>query len=129
LRDGKPTFVYNFLGVERPTFAAKDALPKGKATILVDFVYDGGGLGKGGKLTLAANGKTVAEGRLERTIPIKITIAGGMDIGINGGSAIDFTYPLPFAFTGKIEKVTFELKPKPTDTKAEKVEVKAAAKA
>src|SRR5262249_17996468 len=97
--------------------------------ILVDFVYDGGGLGKGGKLTLAANGKTVAEGRLERTIPIKITIAGGMDIGINGGSAIGFTYPLPVAFTGEIEKVAVALKHQPTQPKGEKVEVKAAAKA
>ena len=32
------------------------------------------------------------------------------DIGTDLGSAVDFTYKLPFSFTGKIEKVTFDLK-------------------
>jgi hypothetical protein len=36
LRDGKPTFVYNFLGADRPTFAAREPLPKGKVTLVVD---------------------------------------------------------------------------------------------
>jgi arylsulfatase len=111
LRDGKPTFVYNFLSVQRTTFAAKDALPKGKATIVVDFKYDGGGMGKGGKVTLSANGKTLAEGRLERTIPIQFSLGEGVDIGMDVGSPIDFTYQLPFAFTGKIEKVNIKLGP------------------
>jgi arylsulfatase len=115
LRDGKPTFVYNFLALERPTFAGRAPLPKGKTTIVVDFAYDGGGLGKGGKLTIQANGTTVAEGRLERTIPLKLSIGEGLDIGMDGGSPIDFTYELPFAFTGTIEKVTIELRPAPAD--------------
>src|SRR4029078_10182924 len=70
LRDGKPTFVYNFLSIERFTFAAKEPLPNGKTTLVVDFLYDGGGMGKGGTITMSANGKKIAEGRLERTIPI-----------------------------------------------------------
>lgn len=111
LRDGKPVFVYNFLGVERPTFAADKPLPKGKATIVVDFAYDGGGMGKGGTVTLSANGAKVAGGRLERTVPIQFSIGEGLDVGMDNGSAVDFTYQLPFKFTGKIEKVTVELRP------------------
>jgi arylsulfatase len=114
LQDGKPTFVYNYLALERPTFSGGAALPKGKTTIAVDFAYDGGGMGKGGTVTMAANGKKVAEGRLERTIPVKLSIWEGLDIGIDGGSPVAFTYTLPFAFTGTIEKVTFEIKPEPT---------------
>jgi arylsulfatase A-like enzyme len=110
LRDGKPTFVYNFLSVERFTFAAKDPLPKGKAKLVVDFAYDGGGMGKGGKITMSANGTKIAEGRLERTIPITFSLGEGVDIGMDVGSPIDFTYKLPFAFTGKIDHVTVELK-------------------
>ncbi|MCI0702200.1 MAG: arylsulfatase [Planctomycetia bacterium] len=110
LRDGKPTFVYNYLALERPTFTAKDALPKGKVKLVVDFKYDGGGLGKGGTVTMTANGTKVAEGRLEKTIPIQFSITEGMDIGMDVGSAVDFTYKLPFKFTGKIEKVTIDLK-------------------
>jgi arylsulfatase len=110
LRDGVPTFVYNFLGVERKTFAAKEALPKGKAKLVVDFKYDGGGMGKGGTITMTANGKTIAEGRLERTIPIQFSLGEGLDVGMDIGSPVDFTYKLPFKFTGKIEKVTIDLK-------------------
>jgi arylsulfatase len=110
LRDGKPTFVYNYLGVERPTVAAQDALPKGKSRVVVDFKYDGGGLGKGGTVTMSANGTKVAEGRLERTVPLVISLQEGLDIGMDNGSPVDFTYKPPFTFTGKIEKVTIELK-------------------
>jgi arylsulfatase len=109
LRDGKPTFVYNFLSIERTTLTAKEALPKGKAQIVVDFKYDGGGMGKGAKVTVSANGKTIAEGRLERTIPIQFSLGEGLDVGTDVGSPIDFTYKLPFAFTGKVEKVNVEL--------------------
>jgi arylsulfatase len=109
LRDGIPTFVYNFLSMERPTFTAKEPLRTGKTTLTVDFKYDGGGMGKGGKITMTANGKKIAEGRLERTIPIQFSLGEGIDIGMDMGSPVDFTYDLPFAFTGIIEKVTIEL--------------------
>lgn len=109
LRDGKPVFVYNFLGVERPTFTADKPLPKGKATIVVDFAYDGGGMGKGATVTLSANGVKVASGRLERTVPIQFSIGEGLDVGMDNGSAVDFTYRLPFKFTGKIAKVTVDV--------------------
>jgi hypothetical protein len=111
LRDGKPTFVYNYLSIDRPTFTAKDPLPQGKTKLVVDFAYDGGGMGKGGEITMTVNGKKIAGGRLERTIPIQFSLGEGLDIGMDVGSPIDFTYQMPFAFTGKIEQVTVELKP------------------
>lgn len=110
LRDGVPTFVYNFLGTERMTTAAKEPLPKGKVKLAVDFKYDGGGVGKGGAITIAANGKTIAEGKLAKTIPASFSLGEGLDIGMDLGSAVDFTYKLPFKFTGKIEKVVIDLK-------------------
>lgn len=111
LRQGKPVFVYNFLSVDRPTFTAEAALPKGKATLVVDFKYDGGGMGKGGTITLSANGTEIAGGRLEKTVPIQFSLGEGVDIGMDTGSPIDFTYQLPFKFTGKIERVEIEVKP------------------
>ncbi|MBN9299358.1 MAG: arylsulfatase [Filimonas sp.] len=110
LRDGIATFVYNYLGIDRPTFVSKEALPKGKMKLVVRFDYDGGGLGKGGSITMTANGKEIAKGRLEKTVPIQFTIAEGVDVGQDVGSPIDFTYKMPFAYTGKIEKVTVDLK-------------------
>ena len=57
LKDGKPTYTYNFLGLKRFTIAAKQPVPAGKATIRFEFAYDGGGLAKGGAGTIFVNGK------------------------------------------------------------------------
>jgi arylsulfatase len=94
LREGKPTFVYNFLDVERFTVAGKEALPQGKTKLVVDFVYDGkpGERGKGGTITLSANGNKVAEGKLPKTIPIQFSLGEGLDIGRDVGSPVDFNY-------------------------------------
>ena len=52
----------------------------------------------------------MGEGKLPRTVPNQFSIVEGLDIGTDLGSAVDFTYKLPFTFTGKLEKVTFDLK-------------------
>lgn len=111
LKAGRPTFVYNYLGVERPSFSGDTPLGKGKATVGVRFDYDGGGMGKGGTVTLTVDGATVASGRLERTVPIQFSITEGLDVGMDNGSAVDWTYRLPFHFTGRIEEVTVEVFP------------------
>src|SRR5262245_15684250 len=112
LRDGKPTFVYNYLDLERYTINGKDALPQGKVKLVVDFAYDGkpGERGKGGTVTISANGARVAEGKLPKTIPLQISLGEGMDIGRGVRSPVEFNYQLPFAFTGKNEKVAVDLK-------------------
>ena len=63
VQNGKPTFIYNWLALERYTVASPDPLPKGKSTIRLDFDYDGGGLGKGGTATLSVNDRKVEIGR------------------------------------------------------------------
>ena len=118
LRNGIPTFVYNYLAVERRTFAGREPLPRGRTIIVVDFAYDGGGMGKGGRISMSVNGKRVAEGRLERTVPVRFSVGEGLDVGMDGGSPRDFTYEPPFTFTGTIEKVTIDLKPQSADTRA-----------
>ena len=112
VREGKPTFVYNYLEMERPTITGKDALPKGKMKLALDFKYEGkeGDLGQDATVTMSVNGTKVAEGQIPKTIPLQISLGEGMDIGMDVGSPVDFTYKLPFKFTGKIEKVKIELK-------------------
>ena len=111
LREGKAHFVYNWLALQRFTITS-DAIPKGKVAIAVHIAYEGkpGEFGKGATVTLTANGKKVGEGELPRTIPLNISLGEGFDVGMDTGSAVDFTYPLPFRFTGKIENVTVSLK-------------------
>ena len=55
--------------------------------------------GRGGKVTLKANGAKIAEGRLERSVPIQFAIFEGLDVGMDICSAVDFT------FTGTVERV------------------------
>jgi arylsulfatase len=78
----------------------------------LDFTYSGkpGELGKAAAVTMSVNGVKVAEGQIPKTIPLQISLGEGMDIGEDVGSPVDFTYKLPFAFTGAIDKVTVDLK-------------------
>jgi arylsulfatase len=111
LKDGKPTYTYNFLGLQRFTIAAQQAVPAGKATIRFDFAYDGGGLGKGGKGTIFVNDKKVAEGRIERTQPMIFSADEGADVGEDGETPVVENYGIaaPYKFTGTIDRVKIDI--------------------
>jgi arylsulfatase A-like enzyme len=126
VKDGKPTYTYNWLGLQRYTVAAKQALPAGKTTIRVEFAYDGGGAGKGGVGTLFVNGKNVATGRIERTQCCAFSIDDAADVGADEGTPVTEAYTVPAKFTGKIAKVTIELQDM---KKADRDEVEQARKA
>src|SRR4029079_18897011 len=100
----------NFLGLQRFTVAAKQALPAGKTTIRFEFAYDGGGMGKGGTGTIFVNGKNVATGRIDRTQCCVFSADEGADVGVDNDTPVTEAYKVPFKFTGKIGKVTIELK-------------------
>jgi arylsulfatase A-like enzyme len=110
VKDDKPTYTYNWLGLQRYTIAATEALPAGKATVRFEFEYDGGGVGKGGNGTLFVNGKNVATGRIDRTQCCAFSVDEGADVGADEGTPVTEDYSVPFKFTGKINQVTIELK-------------------
>lgn len=111
LKDGKPVYTYNWLGLNRYTVSAPDALPAGKATLIFDFAYDGGGLGKGGNGTLSVNGSKVAEGRIDKTQPMMFSADETADVGVDEATPVTEDYKEGSnKFTGRIEKVTVEVK-------------------
>ena len=112
MKDGKPAYTYNFLGLARYTVAAPEALPAGPATITLDFAYDGGGAGKGGKATLYVNGKPVAEGRVEKTQPNVFSADETADVGIDNQTPVAEGIGIgpETKFTGKINKVTLDVR-------------------
>ena len=112
LRGGKPAFTYNYLGQEQYTVQGSEAVPPGKATIQWDFLYDGGGRGKGGTGTLSLNGARVGEGRIEKTQGHVFSGEEGVDVGLDAGTPVTDVYGGEPGnhFTGTIEKVTVELK-------------------
>jgi arylsulfatase A-like enzyme len=106
---GKPVFHYNTVGVFRYTVAAPDQLSPGHHTIVLDFTYDGGGLGKPGTAKLLVDGKQVAEARIERTIPFRISADETLDIGEDTGTPVSEDYHVPFRFTGDLKKLAIQL--------------------
>jgi len=112
LKDGKPTFTMNLLDLERPKWQASDALPPGRHTIVFDWKADptGAPIGRGGTGTLSVNGKTVAQKSLPHTQPFIWAWDETFDVGLDTGTSVDDSdYQVPFAFTGKLEKITFDL--------------------
>jgi arylsulfatase A-like enzyme len=109
VQDGKPVFALNFLGRKVTRVTSATPLPAGKATVEAKFVYDGGGMGKGGAMSLLVNGKPVGEGRVTETQGITLGLGGTLDVGLDSGSGVDEAYAPPFAFNGEIEKVTVDL--------------------
>jgi arylsulfatase len=119
--DGKPIFAYAISNQDRDLYpgqqkyktriSGKGKLTPGKHTVAFDFVYDGGGAGKGGSGMLTVDGKKVAEGRLEQTIPIRFSLDESFDIGEDTGSPVidEYDAKMPFKFTGTLRKVDIKL--------------------
>jgi len=110
VKDDRPIYHYNFLGKNRFTVAATKPLAPGKATVVFNFAYDGGGAGKGGLGTLFINGEKVGEGRIDVTQCCGFSATEGADVGLNTGTPVSTDYENPFRFNGKIGKVTIDLK-------------------
>ena len=106
---GKPVFHYNLMGIQRYTVAGKETLAPGKHTVVLDFKHDGGGLGKGGVAKLIVDGKVVAEGKLDKTIPFRISADETLDIGEDTGTPVSEEYHVPFKFTGDLKNVVISL--------------------
>lgn len=115
MKDGKPTFHYNFLDRDRFTIEGGEALPPGVAKIRFEFAYDGGGPGRGGTGKIFVDGKLIGEGRIGRTQPLLFSADETADVGI------DLQTPVVEAlgagednrFNGRIPSVTVELMPSP----------------
>jgi arylsulfatase len=111
LKDGKPMYCYNFLGLEEYRVAASEVLPPGNATIRMNFDYDGGGVGKGGTATLLVNSEKVASGRITRTHATIFSADETAAVGVDDATPVTADYKeRDNAFTGKIHKVTVDVK-------------------
>jgi arylsulfatase len=110
---GRVVFLYNLLDLKRTMWEGPE-LAAGKHTIVFDFKPDSPGLGKGGTGVLSVDGQEVARNSMEHTTPITFPEDETFDIGQDTRTPlalVEYRYDVPFKFTGKIDKLTFELDP------------------
>ena len=116
MKEGKPVYTYNYLGLERFTIAAPEAIPAGEAEVVMDFAYEGKNkddLGKGGNVTLSVNGKVVAEGRVEKTQPLIFSADETADVGLDNQTPVADDLGVgrdATRFNGSIKKITLDVK-------------------
>jgi len=110
LLEGRPTYCYNLLGVNRVKVAGDTVVPTGTHQVRIEFAYDGGGLAKGGDLTLFVDGEPAASGRLEASIPMLYSADETLDVGSDTGSSVSDDYsPERSRFTGTVNWVQLDI--------------------
>jgi arylsulfatase len=113
VQDGKLKHTYSMLGVLEYTQESETPLPTGEVNVELVFTADAPKPATGGEVTLLVNSLPVASGRMEHTVPGRFSGYSGMDIGRDNGLVVDSSYAdkAPFAFTGEIKQVVFDIAP------------------
>jgi arylsulfatase len=113
VEDGKLTHTYSMMGVFVYRQQADRPLPTGPVQVRMEFAADAATPATGGEVALLVNDEPVAQGRMDHTVPVRFSAYAGMDIGRDNGGVVDRSYEdkKPFAFTGTIKKVVFDVKP------------------
>jgi Sulfatase len=109
-KDGKPAYCYNLFGLQRFKVYGDDPIRAGEHQVRVEFTYDGGGLGKGGDVTLYVDGARVGEGRVEGTVPMLFSADETTDVGSDTATPVSDDYGIRDSeFTGTVRWVQIDL--------------------
>ena len=110
LAEGRARFTYNVLGIQQFTITAEEPVPSGTHQVRMEFAYDGGGLAKGGDVTLYHDGAVAGSGRVEATQPMIFSADETTDVGYESGTAVSPDYtPQSSRFTGRINWVQIDV--------------------
>jgi arylsulfatase len=109
LKEGKPRYCYNLLGIERFYVGSEELVPAGKHQVRMEFAYAGPGLGKGGTATLYLDGVEVGSGEVAATAAAVFSADDTCDVGVENGALVADDYPVPNAFTGEVNWVEIDV--------------------
>jgi arylsulfatase A-like enzyme len=110
LKDGKPAYCYNLFGLQRFKAYGDAAVPAGDHQVRMEFAYDGGGLGKGGTVTLYVDGQKAGEGRVEGTQPMAFSADEGTDVGSDSATPVSDDHDSKGStFTGRVRWVQIDI--------------------
>jgi arylsulfatase len=109
-KGGKAKFLYNVLGIKSFSIEATKPVPSGKTQVRMEFAYDGGGMGRGGNVTLYCDGKQVGKGRVEQTQGFIFSADETTDVGYESGTTVSPDYTAHTSrFNGKINWVQIDV--------------------
>jgi len=109
-QDGKLKHCYNFFGIHRYLTEGARPIEAGRHQVRMEFEYDGGGLAKGGNVSLFVDGKKDGEGRVDMTVPMMFSADETCDVGKETGSAVSGDYgPAHNDFSGAVNWVQIDL--------------------
>ena len=91
-KGGKLKYCYNLGGVKYFYVESANPLPAGEHQVRMEFAYAGGGLAKGGNVTLYVDGKKAGEGAVAMTLPMVFSADDGCDVGEDTGSPVSEDY-------------------------------------
>jgi arylsulfatase len=98
------------MGLRRFTITGEQPVSPGTHQVRMEFAYDGGGLGKGGAVTLYVDGEEVGSGRLEATVPLIFSADETTDIGRDTASPVSEDYTAESSiFRGTITWVQIDI--------------------
>ncbi len=109
VKDGKLVYHYNLVGVDRYNIESENKLPTGDVVLKAVYKTDADKPFAGAEVTLYANDKAIGKGRVEKSIPNRVTLDETLDIGFDTGTPLVDDYEVPFAFEGKLKSVTVNL--------------------
>jgi arylsulfatase len=110
VKSGGPKYCYNLFGLQRFYVEGATEIPPGAHQVRMEFVYDGGGLAKGGTVSLYVDGEKAGEGRLEGTVPMAFSADETCDVGSDTASPVSDDYTSESShFTGTIDWVQIDI--------------------
>jgi arylsulfatase len=109
-KEGRPAYCYNLFGLQRFKVYGEQPIPAGEHQVRAEFAYDGGGLAKGGTVTLYLDGQKVGEGRVDATVPMLFSADETTDVGSDSATPVSDDYgPRDSAFSGRVRWVQLDL--------------------
>ena len=104
---------YQYLGIDTYRQTSTEPIPTGDITLKMLFDADQPTPGTSGHVTLWAGDKQIGEGDIPRTVSLIFTTYAGMDVSRDNGGVVDLDYEdrAPYAFTGTVRNVVFDLAP------------------
>lgn len=114
VQDGKLQYVQNYVARDFLNVVATQPLPARRHELRFEFEVTGApdfahGKGSPGRAQLYIDNALIGEADFPYTTPLSLGLTGGITVGADPGAPVAPFYHSPFAFTGMIHSLTFDL--------------------